>query len=125
MTVNSRNKGKRGELEVAKLLRKYGFEGRRTAQYCGNTGEAADVIGLPGHHLEIKRCEAIRLMDWIRQAERDAKEGEEPAVVFRQSNEDWRIVLNFENYLCTMRLLTDLIDKDYQKLISDLGGKER
>ena len=109
MTVNSRNKGKRGELEVAKLLRDYGFDGRRTAQYCGNTGEAADVVGLPGHHLEIKRCETIKLMDWIQQAERDAKHGEEPAVVFRKSQEPWRIVVSFEHYLRIMRLLKDLL----------------
>ena len=46
--MNSRDKGKRGELELVKLLKASGYEARRTAQYCGKSGEAADVVGLPG-----------------------------------------------------------------------------
>ena len=44
--MNSRQKGKRGELELAQELRKLGAQGvRRTQQYCGRTGEAADLTG--------------------------------------------------------------------------------
>lgn len=97
--MNSKNKGKRGELEVAKLLKSLGYEGaRRTAQYCGNTGEASDVVGADGLHLEVKRAENLRMMDWIQQAERDARPEELPVVVFRQSKEPWRVVLNAERF---------------------------
>lgn len=97
--MNSKNKGKRGELEVAHLLSAHGFEARRTAQFCGNTGEAADVVGLPGFHVEVKRCETTKIWDWLAQAERDHKDGTVPIVVFRKSKEKWQVCLEFEEFL--------------------------
>lgn len=54
--VNSRQKGKRGEREAVRLLRSFGFAARRTAQNCGKSGDAADVVcdDLPGVHFEVK-----------------------------------------------------------------------
>ena len=49
--MNSRQKGARGERELAGILRDYGFDSRRGQQYCGLNGDA-DVIGLPGIHIE-------------------------------------------------------------------------
>ena len=44
--TNSKQKGKRGELEVANMLKRMGFNGRRTAQYNGKEqGSRADVLG--------------------------------------------------------------------------------
>ena len=37
------------------VSREQGYDCRRTAQYCGNTGDAADVTGLPGDHEAAKR----------------------------------------------------------------------
>ena len=46
MSKMSREKGKRFERTVANLFKKHGYAGaHRSAQYCGNTGDAADVIG--------------------------------------------------------------------------------
>lgn len=97
--TNSKQKGKRGELEVAHILQEYGYGARRTAQFCGNTGDAADVIGLPGFHLEVKRCETTKIWEWIAQAERDHKAGTVPLVVFRKSREQWQVCMNFEDFL--------------------------
>ena len=88
----SRDKGKVGEREVANILISLGFPARRTAQYCGNTGDASDVVGVDGFHLEVKRCETIRLPEWIAQAERDCG-GKIPVVLFRRSKEPWRAVI--------------------------------
>ena len=94
MSRMQREKGKRGEREVAQLLRDLGYPARRTAQNCGKSGDAADVIGVEGLHLEVKRCEQVRLDDWIRQAERDAEgTGNIPVIVFRKSGEPWRVVV--------------------------------
>ena len=82
--INSKAKGARFERELAKILREYGYEARRTAQYCGNTGEAADVVGLPRIHIEAKHQEQMRLYDWIAQAERDC--GENLPCVFHKQN---------------------------------------
>ena len=68
--MNSRNKGKTGELELSKVLRSYGYDTRRGQQYCGANGDA-DVVGLPHIHIECKRVErlslydAMELDDWI------------------------------------------------------------
>ena len=37
------------------------------------TGDASDVVGLPGIHVEAKHQENMRLYDWIEQARRDAE----------------------------------------------------
>ena len=52
--TNSRRKGASGERELAKKLREYGYEARRGQQYCGSNGDA-DVVGIPGIHIECKR----------------------------------------------------------------------
>ena len=52
MAVNSKQKGARFERLLASRLREHGYDTRRTAQYCGNTGDAADVVGLPGIHID-------------------------------------------------------------------------
>ena len=88
----SREKGKRGEREVARVLQSLGFPARRSVQYCGNTGDAADVVGLDGFHLEVKRCESLRLVEWLKQAERDCG-GSVPVVCHRRSNERWYATL--------------------------------
>lgn len=97
--INSKRKGAVGEREVAHILREHGYDARRTAQYCGNTGDAADVIGLDGFHIEVKRCETTKIWDWIHQAERDHKAEEIPLVVFRKSHEDWQVCLSLESFL--------------------------
>ena len=96
--TNSRSKGKRGELELAKLLRAEGFEARRGQQYSGANGDA-DVVGLPGVHLEVKRTEAFRLWDALAQAKHDARPGEMPIVVHRKNNCEWVVVQPLTDWL--------------------------
>lgn len=94
MAINSKAKGKRGELEAAKVLRGLGFEEvRRTAQYNGKeTGSLADLVGIKGVHLEIKRCENIQLYKWWEQGVRDAKEGEDVVLMIRKNGKPWLMV---------------------------------
>lgn len=60
--TNSRQKGARGERELARILREYGYDCRRGQQYCGANGDA-DVVGLEGIHIECKRVERLNLED--------------------------------------------------------------
>ena len=102
MAVNSKRKGKSGELELAKKLREYGYETRRTAQYCGNTGDASDVIGLPGIHIEAKHQETMRLYDWIAQAKRDAENGGNgnlPAVFHKKNNAEILVTMELSDWI--------------------------
>lgn len=67
--MNSRTKGAVGEREVASMLRGYGYKARRGQQYSGANGDA-DVVGLPGIHIEVKRREKLNIYDAIDQAKR-------------------------------------------------------
>lgn len=53
----SRNKGKRGEREVVKLLKEAGFEARRTAPLQAHDGDnsGADVLLDDKYKIEVKR----------------------------------------------------------------------
>jgi len=94
--MNSKQKGKTGELEFARLCRERGYDGRRTAQYCGNTGDAADVVGLPGIHAEIKRVERLNLEDAMTQATHDAQKGKLPVVFHRRNRGRWRATMDID-----------------------------
>ena len=85
--VNSRAKGARYERELARAFRAEGYhDARRGQQYSGANGDA-DVVGLPGIHVEAKRVERLNIHRAMDQAVRDAREGEIP-VVFHRKN--WR-----------------------------------
>ena len=74
MAKNSKRKGKVGELELARKLREYGYDSRRTVQYNGKEEEGqADLLGLPGIHIECKRTEKLSLYDAVNQAKRDSE----------------------------------------------------
>lgn len=99
MPVNSKQKGARFERLLASKFRDQGYEARRTAQYCGNTGDAADVIGLPGIHVEAKHQEQMRLYEWMSQAVRDSKGSYRlPAVFHKKNNADILVTMRLEDW---------------------------
>lgn len=96
--MNSRDKGKRGELELAKKLKEYGYDTRRGQQYCGSNGDA-DVVGLPGIHIECKRVEKLNLYDAMSQAVSDSKKDEMPAVFHRKNHCEWLVTMRFDDFM--------------------------
>ena len=98
MTINSKDKGARGERELANKLKEYGFDCRRSVQYCGANGDA-DVVGLDGVHIEVKRTERLSLYDALAQAKRDEKEGEMPVVMYRKNNCEWVVIQPLEDWI--------------------------
>ena len=89
MSRMSRNKGKRGEREAAaELNRLFGLEARRAQQYCGDAGDA-DLIGIEGIHVEVKRVERFHIHPALEQADSDRKAGETPLVLTRQNGKSW------------------------------------
>lgn len=98
--MNSKNKGKRGELELAHKLNDLGFkDARRTAQYNGKeTGSLADVVGVPGVHVECKRNERLNINDAMEQAIRDCNEGEAPMVFHRKNGKPWLVTMLLDDW---------------------------
>ena len=98
----SREKGKRGERLFVSLCKENGFDGvRRSVQYCGKTGDAADLTGLPGIHVECKFVERLNVREAIEQATHDAEEagkGGLPIVAHKKSNESWLVTMRAEDW---------------------------
>lgn len=99
--VKVRRKGKDGELELVRLIKSNGYDVRRTAQYCGNTGEAADIVGLPGISIECKRVENLNINNAMAQATHDAEaagRGDLPAVFHRKSYCPWLVTMRASDW---------------------------
>lgn len=101
MPINSKAKGSRFERMLASKFREYGYsDSRRTAQYCGNTGDASDVVGLPGVHVEAKHQEQMRLYDWMDQAKRDSQgTGNLPAVFHKKNNCEILVTMTLPDWM--------------------------
>ena len=105
--MNSREKGCKGERELSKILRDYGYTTRRGQQYSGANGDA-DVVGITGVHIECKRVERLNIHDAMNQAVRDAREGEIPVVMHRKNRTEWLATMRLSDWLNERRELDEL-----------------
>lgn len=117
----SQRKGAGGERELAAVLREYGYEIKRGGSM--SFGEVPDLVGLPGVHIEVKRCEQVRLSEWMQQAERDSQHFKDglPAVFHRRSREGWRVTMNLADF---MRLYCLQKTQSDRQKTAENGGKE-
>lgn len=92
--INSKKKGKAGELELAKCLREiFKLDAiRRSQQYCGGTEESADLVGIPGIHIECKRTESLNVYKALEQAEEDSNAAI-PVVFHRRNQRSWVVIM--------------------------------
>ena len=98
MPINSREKGARGELELAEFLREHNVDARRGQQFHGGPGSPDVVADLPGFHLECKRVERGSLYDWMDQARRDCGDNI-PVVAHRRNRKEWVAILPLDKFL--------------------------
>lgn len=113
MSINSRRKGVVGEVEISHILNGYGYETRRGQQFSGANGDA-DVVGLPGIHLEIKRVERLNIDKALEQSIRDTyadeiRQGTDliPVVMHRSNNDrkkdstkgTWKVTLRLDDFM--------------------------
>lgn len=97
MGKTSREKGKRGEREVASLLRGFGYDARRGVQYQGGQ-DSPDVVGLKGVHIEVKRTERLDLYGALSQSKADAGE-DMPVVIHRKNNCEWVVIQPLKDWI--------------------------
>ena len=98
MAINSRRKGADGEREIAHILQEKGFEARRGQQFCGKNGDA-DVVGLDGIHMEIKRVENLNIYNAMAQSKSDARDGEIPVVIHRRNRDEWKVTMRLDDFI--------------------------
>lgn len=104
--INSKKKGKNGELELSHKLQEYGYNNvRRSQQYAGIYGDA-DLINLDGIYIECKRVEKLNIYNAMSQAIHDSGEnakGELPTVFHRKNRCDWLVTMKLEDWIQLFR----------------------
>jgi hypothetical protein len=106
MPINSRRKGKQGELEFAEVLRENGFpSARRGCQFKGGPDSPdIDCVELPHVHFEVKRTEKGNPYDWLQQAREDCPDSARiPVVAHRRNGHDWIAILDMRTFLELLR----------------------
>ena len=95
----SQRKGRAGELELARLLQGYGYDVQ--PGWAQSYGEVPDLTGVHGIHIEAKRCEQVRLSEWMAQAVRDADRFQDgaPAVFHRRNRSGWLVTMRFQDWI--------------------------
>ena len=115
MTAMQRRKGKVGELELVRLLRELlGANVARNLEQSRQGG--ADLLGLPGWAIEVKRAARARLSEWWLQTCTQAEvTGQRPALFYRLDRQPWRVVValrhvatGFDHAPMDLRIETDL-----------------
>lgn len=101
--MNSRQKGKRGELEWAEYLRGKGIAARRGRQFSGSP-DSPDVVSALPFHFEVKRVEALNIHEAMTQALRDSS-SKPPVVAHRRNKTEWLVTMRAEDWI-------NLIDKE-------------
>ena len=103
--MNSRRKGKTGELALVRKLKEYGYDVRRGQQYSGANGDA-DIVGIDHLHIECKYTANGHgsTYEWLEQSTRDKNFDEMPVVMHKKvSKEDrgneWLVTLRLEDFM--------------------------
>ncbi len=95
MSRSEREKGARGEREVAAIFRAHGFDCSRTPN-SGGLQVKGDLHGLPVH-VEVKRQEVARPWSWWAQADSEAPPGVLPVVAFRRNASPWLAIVRADD----------------------------
>jgi hypothetical protein len=99
MAVNSRRKGKTGELEAAEVLRTlFGWQTRRSQQYCGDNPDSADlrVEQTPQLFWEVKRVNRLNVPKTMRVAASQCGR-RTPVLMHRPDRCDWLLTIRLSD----------------------------
>ena len=96
---SSQNKGRRGELELARLFQEYSYDVQPGQAV--SFGATPDLVGLPGIHIECKRNERLNVPEAMAQAQRDAERFQDgaPAVFHRRNRGIWLVTMAFQDWI--------------------------
>lgn len=95
--INSKNKGKRGELAWCRECKKHGHIVTRSQQYCG-TANSADCIGLKGIHQEIKFVEKLNIHNAMKQSISESANNEIPIIVHKRNRSEWLVTMRASDW---------------------------
>jgi len=97
--INSKRKGKNGELGFVNLCKKHGWDkARRSVQFNGQHEEGQPDIYLPYLWTEVKRVEKLNLSKAMAQAKAECGD-KIPIVAHRKNHEKWLVTIDAEKFL--------------------------
>ena len=112
--MNSRAKGKTGELEAAHYLADlFKLPVRRGQQFRGGA-DSPDVAGLRGLHVEVKRVEKLNLDTALEQSARESGTDEVPLVLHRSNRKRWKLTFYADDLLRFLDAAGALIDEGHR-----------
>lgn len=114
MSKTEREKGRKGEAEVAKLWRKAGAEVRGLEATGDHLILCAGAFG-PELHSEVKRQETARPWAWIAQAASEAPLGTAWLVHFRRNNSRWIAMVDAEQLASWLTELGELRRRELER----------
>jgi hypothetical protein len=98
--INSRAKGKRGELEIVHILKAAGWPNAHRTSDGRNQATRGDIAGGPeGVHVECKLVKALNISNALDQAISDANPLDIPVVVHRPARHEWIASLPLDDLL--------------------------
>jgi hypothetical protein len=100
--IDSRAKGKRGELELAKILAPHWPEVCRNLDQFG--ADKRDMLHTPATHWQVKRVESLNIWKALNQATNEAAKGDLPVVAFRRNRTGWYAALELDEFVALLRL---------------------
>lgn len=104
----SRDKGKRGELEIAELFREYGFSARRGQQHRGGADSPDVIHDMQDTYVEVKFRETMSIYPVLEKANEERECYEHPVVFYRRKNSEWTVVMYADDFMDLMRELKEL-----------------
>jgi hypothetical protein len=120
--MNSRAKGKAGELEAAHYLADlFRLPVRRGQQFRGGP-DSPDVIGLRGLHVEVKRAKKLNLDAALEQSAGETATDEVPILLHRSNRKRWKLTIYADDLLRFLDAAGTLIDEGHRAARME-GGK--
>jgi hypothetical protein len=101
MSASERRKGADGELEVVKIARAHGWPASRNLDQARDGG--ADIAGIAGVCLEVKRTEIAHPWNWWAQVTAAAGATQLPVVAFRRSSSPWLAIVELDELFALLR----------------------
>jgi hypothetical protein len=100
--VNSRAKGRRGELALCDIFRPW------WPQVCTNLDQFGplkmDLLNMPGWHVQAKWQERLNVWACLDQTLREANPGDVPILAFKRNRSPWFAALELDELIPLMRL---------------------
>ena len=108
MGARSQQKGRGGEAELTGILNDAGIPAKIGMSM--SYGAEPDIVNVQHVHVECKRCETVRLSEWMQQATADAARfgNGMPCIFHRKNREEWLTTMRLSDWFRLYKIYSEL-----------------